>query len=79
MRALGLLDDEGSVEPSSLRDECRRVLVGGLLLYEWAALGGADKVTQTEERSDARDTDPLPEVGRHLASGTGRLMANRLP
>jgi uncharacterized membrane protein YgaE (UPF0421/DUF939 family) len=27
----------------------------------------------------ARDTDPLPEVGRHLASGTERLMANVWP
>jgi hypothetical protein len=29
--------------------------------------------------SDARETDPLPEVGRHLASGTERLMANVWP
>jgi uncharacterized membrane protein YgaE (UPF0421/DUF939 family) len=27
----------------------------------------------------ARDTDPLPEVGRHLASGTERLMSNVWP
>src|ERR687885_252547 len=27
----------------------------------------------------ARDTDPLPEVGRHVASGTKRLMANVWP
>ncbi|MDQ3911120.1 MAG: FUSC family protein [Actinomycetota bacterium] len=27
----------------------------------------------------ARDTDPLPEVGRHVASGTERLMANVWP
>jgi hypothetical protein len=29
--------------------------------------------------SDARETDPLPEVGRHLASGTERLMASVWP
>ena len=27
----------------------------------------------------ARDTDPLPEVGQHLASGTERIMANVWP
>jgi NhaP-type Na+/H+ or K+/H+ antiporter len=26
--------------------------------------------------SDARETDPLPEVGRHVASGSERLLAN---
>jgi uncharacterized membrane protein YgaE (UPF0421/DUF939 family) len=29
--------------------------------------------------SDARETDPLPEVGRHLVSGTERLMVNVWP
>ena len=41
----------------------------------------AERIRSPERRSvsDARETDPLPEVGRHLASGTERLMASVWP
>jgi hypothetical protein len=41
----------------------------------------AERIRLPERRSvsDARETDPLPEVGRHLASGTERLMASVWP
>lgn len=38
-----------------------------------------DKVARTEEAGPVRAMDPLPEVGRRLASGTGRLVTNLWP
>jgi uncharacterized membrane protein YgaE (UPF0421/DUF939 family) len=44
-----------------------------------ASSGGDTRSPERWSVSDARDTDPLPEVGRRLASGTQRLMVNVWP